>query len=511
MKSMTPNLTSQPAIQLIVLRTLIVLIATLAIGIQRLPIDPFNRLGELVSPLFVPKQPHCLSTVLKPRQHSEQQNKTQMKQVATCAEPNVSSVPVSFNQDEFVPVPIKVRPQPRNLLAGIWDQPVKITKNNFVNKSLSMWACNLSLGCTHGCRFCYVPDTSTKFLAPQLAQRGVGDPDREWGGYAFLRPWDEDEFLASLRTAENTPAKKLNRDGNRAVMFCTTTDPYQAFTGPNSADLNEQQARMLQRALELIRDHSTLNVRILTRSPLLRRDFDLLRTLGDRVMVGASIPTLDNTLARIYEPHAPAPTKRLETLQAAKNAGLNVFAALAPTYPECDAADLRRTMKALADIEPATLFMEPINIRAENVDRIAAHAREVGRELNVGVFATRDAWFSYSLEQLRLVQRLADELGLAEQLHLWPDAGLEARSTFLRLRRERFIAAHGDARLTSAARAIRDADDKAAYAEHVGWLRAWWNRVSEWPGTANPAPWTPPMLTAHPLTPPTLGQLEVGQ
>ena len=31
MKSMTPNLTSQPAIQLIVLRTLIVLIATLAI------------------------------------------------------------------------------------------------------------------------------------------------------------------------------------------------------------------------------------------------------------------------------------------------------------------------------------------------------------------------------------------------------------------------------------------------------------------------------------------------
>ena len=96
-------------------------------------------------------------------------------------------------------------------------------------------------------------------------------------------------------------------------------------------------------------------------------------------MVGASIPTLDNTLARIYEPHAPAPTRRLETLQAAKEAGLNVFAALAPTYPECDEADLRRTMTALAQIEPATLFMEPINIRAENVDRIAAHAQLVGR------------------------------------------------------------------------------------------------------------------------------------
>lgn len=398
-------------------------------------------------------------------------------------------------------------PQPRNLLAGIWNHSLRITKNNFVNKSLSMWACNLAIGCTHGCRFCYVPDTSTGFLAPKLAQRGVGDPDSDWGDYAFLRPWDEDEFLASLRTAENTPAKNLNRDGNRAVMFCTTTDPYQAFTGPNAADLNNRQARMLRRALELIRDQSTLNVRILTRSPLVRRDFELLRTLGNRVMVGASIPTLDNTLARIYEPHAPAPTKRLETLQAAKEAGLNVFAALAPTYPECDAADLRRTMTALAQIEPATLFMEPINIRAENVERIAAHAREVGRELNVGVFATREAWFSYSLDQLRLVHRLAGELGLADRLHLWPDGGLEPRSTFMRLRRERFVAVHGNARLTGAARAIRNAADEAAYQQHVGWLRNWWNRISEWPGTANPAPWITPQLPVEPLNPPTAEEL----
>jgi hypothetical protein len=151
--------------------------------------------------------------------------------------------------------------------------------------------------------------------------------------------------------------------------------------------------------------------------------------------------------------------------------------------------------------------MEPINIRAENVERIAAHAREVGRELNVGVFATRDAWFRYSLEQLRLVQRLADELGLAEQLHLWPDAGLEARSTFLRLRRERFIAVHGEARLTGTARAARNAADEAAYEKHVGWLQAWWNRVSEWPGTANPAPWIIPQLPAEPFNPPTTDEL----
>jgi diketogulonate reductase-like aldo/keto reductase len=57
----------------------------------------------------------------------------------------------------------------------------------------------------------------------------VKDPDLEWGQYVLLRPWDEKKFLASLRSAERVPVSELNRDGNRAVMYCTTTDPYQAI------------------------------------------------------------------------------------------------------------------------------------------------------------------------------------------------------------------------------------------------------------------------------------------
>ena len=49
---------------------------------------------------------------------------------------------------------------------------------------------------------------------------------------------------------------------------------------------------------------------------------------------------------------------------------------MAPTYPECDEADLRATLKAVAELEPITIFHEPINIRAENVARIEAQAVE---------------------------------------------------------------------------------------------------------------------------------------
>ena len=80
-----------------------------------------------------------------------------------------------------------------------------------------------------------------------------------------------------------------------------------------------------------------------------------------------SLPTLRNDLAKLYEPKAPPPSTRLATLRAAKEAGLNVYVAMAPTYPECDEVDLRATLEAVVELKPITVFHEPINIRAENV------------------------------------------------------------------------------------------------------------------------------------------------
>jgi hypothetical protein len=121
-----------------------------------------------------------------------------------------------------------------------------------------------------------------------------------------------------------------------AVMFSSTTDPYQVIRNPDMAktrELTNANLAMVARALELIRDQSNLNVRILTRSPLARVHFDLFRSFGPRLLFGMSIPTLRNNLADIYEPKAPAPTQRLETLQKAKEQGLHVYVAMAGLIP----------------------------------------------------------------------------------------------------------------------------------------------------------------------------------
>jgi DNA repair photolyase len=338
-----------------------------------------------------------------------------------------------------------------------WHAPAVIAENNFIYKSLSNWAFNVAVGCSHACRFCYVPSAATIKQGARLTEYGVNDPDAEWGDYLLLRPWDEQKFLASLRSAENTPRKQLKPDGNRAVIYCSTTDPYQVIRHPDPArqrELAEHARLLVRRSLEIIRDQSTLNVRILTRSPLARADFDLFRSFGKRLLFGMSLPTLRNDLAKIYEPKAPAPSQRLATLHAAKKAGLHIYVAMAPTYPECNEADLRATLKAVAELDPITIFHEPINIRAENVARIEEQAVEMGVRLKTEVFATRESWQDYALNALHTVSEIAKELGIKKHLHLWPDKSLGSQSLVERMKKPR------------------------QYQERLNY---WWNRISEWP------------------------------
>lgn len=339
----------------------------------------------------------------------------------------------------------------------LWKNPVVIARNNFKFKSLSSWSCNHTVGCSHGCTFCYVVSTSALKLKPVLEQFGVKDPDSEWGRYVLVRPFDEKAFLKSLEAAERLPASKLNPDGNRAVMFCTTTDPYQVIRNQNPEKqkiLNATAGYSIRRALELIRDYSTLYVRILTRSPLAQKDFELFRSFGPRLLFGMSIPTLRNDLAKIYEPGAPAPTRRLETLRMAKEAGLHIYAAIAPTYPKCDREDLKRTMMAVASLEPVTIFHEPINIRAKNYQRIKAAALASGVQLNSAVFSSKSAWRRYAIGALKMAEEVAEEIGIRDWLHLWPDVSLGSKEALLEV-----------------------SDPEA----HMAWLQRSWSQISRWP------------------------------
>lgn len=109
------------------------------------------------------------------------------------------------------------------------------------------------------------------------------------------------------------------------VAVGTATDPYQAI---------EARYRVTRRILEALRDFRA-PVSIVTRSPLIRRDLDLLADLARRggVTVCVSIATTDPLLAREIEPTVALPAHRLRAVRRLSAAGIRTGVLLAPILP----------------------------------------------------------------------------------------------------------------------------------------------------------------------------------
>lgn len=353
---------------------------------------------------------------------------------------------------------------PRKLpatISALHSSPATIERNHFRYKSLSTWALNLFMGCSHGCRFCYVTDTSVGKQGALLGSYGVRDAVEDWGSYVLVRPWDERKFMDSLRKAESLHPGLINADGNRAVFLCSTTDPYQTIRNPDSGiqkELQEQARYVRRKALTAILEHSTLNVRILTRSPLAREDFDLMKRFGNRLMLGTSLPTMDDTLRNLYEPDVPHPKQRLKLLVDAHEAGIPTYVAIAPVFPEVGYDGMLDVFKAVKGARPMTIFLEPVNLRLGIAQRIAARAKALGISMDMSIYDNGPVWLQYAIQTLKDAERAAKATGQLDRLHLWPDHEAMGRKA-----------------------ALASQEDPVAY---LTWLRGYWSRVSEWPGKA---------------------------
>ena len=86
--------------------------------------------------------------------------------------------------------------------------------------------------------------------------------------------------------------RELGRRAPGRVSLSLVTDPYQGV---------EREARITRRCLETLAEAPAFTVSILTRSPLVTRDLDILKEMPD-ASVGFSIPTDDERVRSILEP-----------------------------------------------------------------------------------------------------------------------------------------------------------------------------------------------------------------
>jgi DNA repair photolyase len=152
------------------------------------------------------------------------------------------------------------------------------------------------------------------------------------------------------------------------IVLSSATDPYLKI---------EKEIGLTRQMLEIILKYR-FPVHIITRSNLVTRDLDLLQKINEAailpkefegklkggVMVTFSFSTLDDKVAKIFEPGATPPSLRLKAMAGVKKSGLTCGASLMPLLPWIsdtteELTGFFETFKALgADyVMPATLTL----------------------------------------------------------------------------------------------------------------------------------------------------------
>ena len=243
--------------------------------------------------------------------------------------------------------------------------PVNSVLNTPASTHMGFWSINPYVGCEFGCTYCYARDTHRWVMERADGRTGERTDSRE-GGQAGgqsddrglqhiptvrppIRPsarlpaWEafEKEILVKSEVAE-VLARTLNpaRIAGNSLVIGTATDPYQPA---------ERRFQLTRRILEVLRTYHGLSIEIITKSPLVTRDIDLLRAISERneMSVNISLATADPRLARRLELRSPVPGARLRALRRLTEGGVHAGLIIAPIIPGVtdDWAGLARLME----------------------------------------------------------------------------------------------------------------------------------------------------------------------
>ncbi|MDE2285615.1 MAG: PA0069 family radical SAM protein [Hyphomicrobiales bacterium] len=196
-----------------------------------------------------------------------------------------------------------------------------ITRNDSPDISFDR-SINPYRGCEHGCVYC--------FARPTHAYLGLS-PGLDFESKLFMKP-NAPELLERELSAPGYQPK--------IIAIGTNTDPYQPI---------ERRHQIMRRILEVL-ERAGHPVGIVTKSALVLRDLDILARMASRdlVKVALSVTTLDPKLARIMEPRASTPPRRLEALRQLVNAGIPTSTLVAPVIPAINDAEIERILEAVA-------------------------------------------------------------------------------------------------------------------------------------------------------------------
>ena len=194
-------------------------------------------------------------------------------------------------------------------------------------------------------------------LMTLVESSGLQDPQARHGGHDTVIGWASDarqtHAWIGLSPGLDLEARLLFRPGvagllereisqpgyePRPLVLGAGTDPYQPV---------ERTLAMTREVLEVL-ERFGHPVTIVTKSAGVLRDLDILARMAARnlVQVCLSVATLDNRLARVMEPRAATPLRRLAAMHELSRAGIPVAVLAGPMIPGVNDAELEKVLEA---------------------------------------------------------------------------------------------------------------------------------------------------------------------
>jgi DNA repair photolyase len=214
-------------------------------------------------------------------------------------------------------------------------------------------------GCEHGCIYC--------FARPTHAYLGLS-PGADFESRIFAKPNAAELLRRELSAPGYTP---------RVIAMGTNTDPYQPI---------EREMRITRSILEVLREFNH-PVGIVTKSALILRDLDILAAMAEKGLakVALSVTTLDHRLARVMEPRASTPLKRIDAIHHLAQSGVPTSVMFAPVIPALNDEELEAVLgkAAEAGARSAGYVLLRLPLEIKDLFREWLEANEPGRAKHV--------------------------------------------------------------------------------------------------------------------------------
>lgn len=201
----------------------------------------------------------------------------------------------------------------------------KEVKSIFTKSNLPVadYSVNPYMGCTHACKYCYAS------FMKRFANR-----DEPWGEFLNVKYWPE--------------IKNLGKYAGKELFFGSVTDPY----------LPEEETYRRTRTLLEELQGSGIRLSIQTKSDLVLRDLDLIKTFPD-ARVGFSTNTLDETFREDMD-RAVSIERRIAAMERLHAEGIRTTCFISPIFPGI--TDVEAIVERVREI-CNLIWLENLNLR----------------------------------------------------------------------------------------------------------------------------------------------------